>query len=175
MNMTILAATEKQLSFISSLATEILGDDDMAREFVVKLREDGALSSRVLVSGVIDELIAKRNAKRAEAAPVFAELEDGVYVTNDGSMYKVIHAVHGSGKQYAKKIVPPTTPGEKVQFVYAPGAIRGILPEQKITEEQAKEFGILYSQCVNCGRTLTLEESIDRAMGPVCWGRLFGE
>ena len=169
MNMTILAATEKQLSFIKSLAKEILGTDELANAFIVKLHEDGALSSRVLVSGVIDELIAKRNAKRAEARPMYAaELEPGMYKTADGTIYKIQLAVHGSKKPYAKRLVPPAEFGANAEFVYAPGAMRGILPEHKMTLEEAKEFGALYGTCCVCGRTLTDERSIAAGIGPVC-------
>jgi hypothetical protein len=174
MNMTILAATEKQLSFIKSLASEILGSDDLANQFIVKLHEDGALQTRMLVSGVIDELIAKRNAKRAEALPRpgRVELDPGMYKTADGTIYKVQKAVHGSGHVYAKKLVPPAEFGGNAEFIYAPGALRGLMPEQKMTLEEAKAWGALYGTCVRCGRTLTDERSIADGIGPVCAGKI---
>jgi hypothetical protein len=56
----------------------------------------------------------------------------------------------------------------RAEFVYAPGAIRNIRPKWRMTIEDAKKFGAMYGTCVRCARTLTREESIDRAMGPVC-------
>lgn len=57
---------------------------------------------------------------------------------------------------------------EKAEFNYAPGAMKFIRPEWRMTIEEAKQFGALYGTCIRCGRTLTLEESIERAMGSTC-------
>lgn len=177
----ILAASERQISFIRDMAAEVLGSSTSGDEFIKNLEAQGGLATRALTSAVIDDLLTRRAQARAErkvsrrpAAPA-VEIDDGIYVMPDGAHVKVVHAVHGSGKQYAKKIVPPAYPGDKTKFVYTPGLIRDITPAMKITEEQAAAFGELYSCCVNCGRTLTREDSIERSMGPVCWGRLFGE
>lgn len=109
------------------------------------------------------------------------ELEDGMYLV-DGNYYKVQHAVHGSGNQYAKLAVIESVPGSEgagsdtwtVSFEYARGAIAKIRPEHKLTYEQAKEFGMIYGTCCRCGRTLTDELSIALGIGPVCGGREFG-
>jgi hypothetical protein len=107
------------------------------------------------------------------------------------TFYKVQVAVHGSGKPYAKRLVPqdlckdcgheesqtehldhefqPTW-----QFQYAPGAIKELRPEHKLSLEQAKEFGALYGTCCCCGRTLTNEESIENGIGSICAGKYFG-
>lgn len=58
-----------------------------------------------------------------------------------------------------------------VTFRYAPGAVRTLRPEWRMTIEQARAFGALYGTCLRCNRTLTREESIERSMGPVCAGR----
>jgi len=54
------------------------------------------------------------------------------------------------------------------RFVYAPGAMRNLRPEWRMTLEDAKKFGALYGTCVRCGRTLTKEESIERSLGSTC-------
>lgn len=95
-------------------------------------------------------------------------ITDGVYQSPDGRIIKVQKAVHGSGNLYAKVFNPDTK-----EFEYAPGVVNTVRPEWKMTIEQASEFGRLYGRCVNCGRTLTWEKSIERAMGPVCFGRMF--
>lgn len=168
MNMVVMAATEKQLSFIKSLAKQILGTDELANQFIVKLHEDGALQSRMLVSGVIDELIAKRNGMITAARPMYAtSLEPGMYKTADGTIYKV-QVAPSTGRTYAKKLIPPTEFGANAEFVYAPGAMRGLLPEQRMTLEEAKEWGCAFGTCICCGRTLTDERSIAAGIGPVC-------
>jgi uncharacterized protein DUF6011 len=62
--------------------------------------------------------------------------------------------------------------GVSSEFQYAPGAMRFIRPDWRMTMEEAKAFGALYGTCVRCGRTLTLEESIERAMGRVCASKI---
>lgn len=129
----------------------------------------------------------------AERKPVSAnvEIEDGMYLL-DGEVYKVQHAVHGSGRQYAKHAVARNVhdiDGQcfecascqdcdkvefEVEFVFAPGVIGKLRPEHRMTYEQAKEFGMLYGTCCRCGRTLTDELSIALGIGPKCGDREFG-
>lgn len=61
------------------------------------------------------------------------------------------------------------------EWTYVPGLIYKIDASWRMSMEDARRFGALYGTCVRCGRELTAEESIDRAMGPVCankknWG-----
>lgn len=114
-------------------------------------------------------------AKHAAAKAEPVELEDGMYMV-DGTVYKVQHAVHGSGNQYAKQaFVTDNGDGTfAVSFDYARGAIAKIRPEHKMSYEQAKEFGALYGTCCCCGRTLSNELSIALGIGPVCGEREFG-
>jgi len=41
----------------------------------------------------------------------------------------------------------------------------------KMTLEEGKKYGAIYGVCVRCAATLTREESIERAMGPICAGK----
>ena len=91
-------------------------------------------------------------------------LEDGMY-QKDGRIIKVQHAVHGSGHQYAKELI-------EGHFEYAPGVMKGLRAEDRMTLEQAMEYGKLYGQCCVCGRTLTNEVSIAAGIGPICLSRL---
>jgi hypothetical protein len=42
----------------------------------------------------------------------------------------------------------------------------------RMTLEDAKEFGALYGTCCVCGRLLTNEVSIEAGIGPVCGKRV---
>lgn len=95
-----------------------------------------------------------------------AVTEDGIYQTDDGTVYKVQKAVHGTGRLYAKKLNVETT-----SFEYESGAVFRLRADQKMTLEQAKAFGKLYGVCCNCGRTLTDEGSIAEGIGPICAGK----
>lgn len=162
-------ASAAQVKFITDLAERVYGPDN-APEHVAALGESGIFDDSRKASATIDALkVAARNAPRATAtAAPAAELEDGMYRLPNGDILKVQHAVHGSGRQYAKRLVPPAEFGGKAEFEYAPGAMRVLAPEHRMTVEQAREFGALYGTCVRCGRTLTAEDSIARYMGPVC-------
>lgn len=94
-------------------------------------------------------------------------LQDGMY-RKDDKIYKVQRAVHGSGQLYAKVLVPGEGYGAQAVFVYEPGALRFLTLGDRMTLEQAKEFGRLYGTCCRCGRTLTDEGSIAAGIGPVC-------
>lgn len=79
--------------------------------------------------------------------------------SQDGTNAQILHSIPLSGDK----------PGMvEHSFSYAPGAMKYIRPEWRMTMEEAKQFGALYGTCLRCGRTLTLEESIERAMGRIC-------
>lgn len=147
-------ATAPQLGFIAKLISEKCP----GREVDPQLTKRGA-------SALIDELKAMRPAPRpvVAAAPT-AEVTDGIYLV-DGTVYKVQYA-RESGRPYAKELSKETG-----KFDYAPGALRRIRPEHKMTLEQAKEYGALYGTCCQCGRTLTNEVSIEAGIGPICAGK----
>lgn len=94
--------------------------------------------------------------------------EDGMYVLGE-TVYKVQKAVHGSGHLYAKQLV--IHEGANATFEFAKGMIYKLRAGNKMTLEQAKEFGHLYGVCCKCGATLTDEKSIEAGIGPICAGK----
>ena len=54
------------------------------------------------------------------------------------------------------------------------GRLAKLSADDKLTLEQAREFGALYGTCCVCGRTLTNELSIHLGIGPKCGDREFG-
>ena len=166
-------ASAAQVRFITDLAERVYGPDN-APEHIAALGETGIFDDSRKASATIDALkVAARNAPRTAAATEpAAELEDGMYRLPNGDILKVQHAVHGSGRQYAKRLVPPAEFGGKAEFEYAPGAIRTLTADHRMTLEDAKAFGALYGTCCVCGRTLTDEKSIAAGIGPVCGKRV---
>lgn len=119
-------------------------------------------------SAWIDRMIAKEKelkAAKAPAAPV--EIEDGIYLL-DGEVIKVVHAVHGSGRQYGKKLVAPEGEGENGTWERVPGVVAKLTPAHKMNLADAEKFGAIYGCCVRCARVLTKETSIAQAMGDKC-------
>jgi len=132
------------------------------------------------VAEVIDKLRFLPNAPKAPAPD--AVTQDGMYRNPEtGDIFKVQKAVHGSGNLYAKLLVVDQAreldaegnvlvKGE-AHFEYAPGAIKSIKAEWRMSLEEGKKYGALYGVCVRCSKTLTLEVSIERAMGRTCAGK----
>jgi hypothetical protein len=208
--------TAGQLSFILSLFGEI---GITAEEY----GRDPSRLSKVEASRAIEDLIKRRDTKkeaernkareareeaRRTGKPIARDpsiVQDGMYRTSDGTIYKVQYAVHGSGNLYAKKLIEPacfsvsskdgrhnlgrvgegkqatlvcSLCGEspKASFEYESGAVSKLRPEDRMTLEEAKAFGALYGTCCVCGRTLTKEESIEAGIGPICAGKgMWGE
>lgn len=144
-------ASEKQVSFINSLlATRLVSDDLLSRIGNV------AELDRAKASSLIEHLLGLPT----KSVP---ELAVGMYL-KDGEIYKVKRSEE-SGRLYASILV-------NGKFQYAQGALRGLLPEHRMTLEQAKAYGVQYGICCVCGRLLTNEVSVTEGIGPVCAGRL---
>jgi Family of unknown function (DUF6011) len=116
-------------------------------------------------------------AELAPASTPATELEDGIYFVpgDPGTVYKVVHAANGSGRPYAKRldVIEPQADyaAPLASWSYAPGAIKQLRPEHKMTLDQARMYGKLYGVCCRCGATLTDETSIAAGIGPVCANR----
>lgn len=129
-------------------------------DHVDELNIDSASS---LIDASMREIRKARQANRAAL-----QVTDGFYYFND-EVVKVQRAIHGSGQLYAKRLVVTDGSGT---WEYAPGLVRQLAPEHKLTREQAAEFGRLYGICCICGATLTNETSIEAGIGPVCSSRI---
>lgn len=191
-------ATDPQITFLRKLDTEYC---DLSVQFhVAEGQHDEAEVVRGMME-IIEEGYAKLTKREASARidrmkneklpalrakvraqrPVVAapkpegkreELEDGIYLF-EGKVVKVVHAIHGSGNQYASVLNPENrTPTGKARFEYTAGLVRKLTAAMKMTKAQGLEYGELYGMCVSCGATLTADVSIERAMGPICAGKL---
>lgn len=89
--------------------------------------------------------------------------EFGIYRTN-GQVYKV-QPSRTSGYLYAMKL---TQVGDGWKFVYESGAIKNISAANKMTLEEAKQFGKQFGVCCQCGALLTDPVSVARGIGPIC-------
>lgn len=116
-----------------------------------------------------DALLAIFHGEVEQPKPV---VEAGFYLF-EGDVIKVQRAVHGSGNLYAKRLIIDKIGAEGAgHFEYEAGLIRRMAGAPKLTAEWAAEHGRLYGMCMICGATLTDETSIERGIGPVCFGKL---
>lgn len=148
------AASEAQMGFLRTLAQE--NGEEVRTSYtkaeasaeitrLLKLRESGAVRTPARTSGRVTE--------------------DGMYRKGD-VIYKVQVAKNGSGRLYAK-VLREVSPGEW-EFAYESGAIAKLTPADRVTVEQAQEFGRLYGVCCRCAADLTDEKSIADGIGPIC-------
>lgn len=149
----IIPATEKQIKFRLSL---------IERKGIVDITEDQVRAAgTVAVSKMID-LMLQMPDKAIPAQRTTEPLVPGMY-TKNGEVYKV-QVSRESGRLYAKRLVGTS-------WEYAAGATRELTTEDRMTLEQAKEYGKLTHVCCNCARELTNPDSIEQGIGPICAGK----
>ena len=144
-------ATERQMDYIKRLRQE----RDLPQDFV---------GSRSDAFAEIERLKRMPRIHKHSAADV------GMYRTADGTIYKVVNAIHGSGRNYAKRLITGVHPDGTTwaKFEIERGAVYRLQPEDRLSVEDGAEYGKLYGFCVRCAATLTDEISIELGMGPIC-------
>jgi hypothetical protein len=152
-------ATEKQVGFIASLLREHALPQpwkpaDVAIDALPRMSRENA-------SDLITDLLAAPRAPRTDSAG--AALEPGFYQKDEG-IYRVVRS-QGTGGLYAKRL---TDTG----WEYEQGLIGSLAGAVRLTVEVAAAYGRRTGTCAICYRTLTVAESIERGIGPVCAGRL---
>lgn len=151
--MSISSATESQISYVLSLLSSRVVSDDFRATV-----GDVATLTKSQASALIDSLRAMPYAPR-ESATAVAPLEVGVYYKS-GDVYRV-KISQSSGRPYATKLVGG-------HFEYDPSYVRQITADDKMTLEQACDYGIQFGVCCVCGRELTDEKSVAMGIGPTC-------
>lgn len=173
-----IGAVEPEMGFTREIQRREREEEERVARF--KMDRDAELLS----SGAVRGTSPKYYYAEKKAQPI---TQDGMYRNpHTGEIFKVQwNRGSGDGKRlYAKQLyiyidgvawteIP--TSSEEVsncktdfEFRYAPGALKLIAPGWRMTLSEAKQFGALYGTCLRCGRDLTLEESIERAMGSTC-------
>jgi hypothetical protein len=114
------------------------------------------------------EAAAARAANDQAAAQAAAALEPGMYA-RDGNVYRVV--LSEAGRLYAK-VWAEGDDDTPARFEFAPGAIRDLRPEHRMSIEAAKTYSRRIGACCVCGKTLTNAKSIERGIGPVCAGNV---
>lgn len=101
--------------------------------------------------------------------------EKGIYQTANGEVFKVQESKTNPGKFYAKRL--QACSGQRLteaetrvqfEFVYAPGAVYALAPEQRMSLDEAKQWGVRTGSCCVCGAYLKDAKSVSLGIGPVC-------
>lgn len=77
---------------------------------------------------------------------------------------KALEIVTDAERDADGKVTKPA----KVRFNYVSGLVKTVRPEWRMTLAEAKAFGVLYGVCMDCGRVLSREQSINAGVGPTC-------
>lgn len=157
MNAPILAS-QKQADFLASLCTSRVVPPSVL---------DASAKASLGTLSAHDASRAIETATKCAFVKSSPTAEKGYYLV-DGDVF-VVMASKETGKLYAKKLV---ISGKKGSWVYAPGMIYKLKPEQKLTLEEAAKIGHATGVCAICGRTLSDEKSVAQGVGPVCIKRL---
>ncbi len=162
-------ATPNQISFISRLVTER------------NLPSPQGTLTKGQASTLIDTLLKVPVAKAAPKIEVVQEdavTECGMYRDGLGQICKVQKS-RDSENLYAKRLVKiggerlsETNEVVKWEFVYEAGLIYRLQASQRMTLEEAKQFGIQFGVCCVCGAFLKDAKSVAAGIGPVCAGKV---
>lgn len=171
-------ASDRQLEYLKSLGAQrswdTLDGDVYERIFDV-MTGSGKFISKAEASRAIDALLRCPTEPEVdvETGEILVPVtEEGMY-RHDGQIYRVQRA-KTTGNLYAKHLdVRDNGDGTHTGvFTYAGGMIRQLSATERLTEDQARELGRLWSFCIVCAAELTDPTSIARGIGPVCAGRV---
>lgn len=153
-------ATDKQLAFVRTLLSERTGDPtaESIRTGLNKVRLVGPMLAAD-VSAAITVLLGI-----PKAAPV--EIEAGVYVLANGNLARVYF-----GQQSGHMLLKEVVYGD---LEYRGQAARFLAGSRKATVEEVGDWGRATGTCLVCSRRLDDPESVDRGIGPVCYGKMMG-
>lgn len=166
-------ATERQMAFIADLLRAI--DPDNAAEDMLAIEQADSPLTKAGASREIERLIGERDrvrkvakAERQQAqqaeqgTPSATDLSEGFYRAGNGDIYQVFQARHGS------HLLAKVLDQETGKFEYAGAAKRFVKADQRMTLEEAQEYGKQTGICMVCSRRLTAPESVEAGIGPVC-------
>lgn len=170
-------ASEKQVAFVRKLMGErILGfrEEWTPEDAAAAIEAQRATFETQLEAGqvgvreastLIDALLSAPQAPRRQAA----KLELGMYRKADGTMYRVYPA-RESGRILAKRLVEDGFGGWA--FEYAGMADRFVSADERMSLEEAKEWGAQFGTCCVCAALLTDPTSVAAGIGPICASRV---
>lgn len=169
-------ASAAQVGFIQRLAQERVVPEEMGP---VVASPDALVALPGQDASRLIETLKACQRRDGSGGPVAVQVtEPGMY-QRDGEVYKVQRA-RGSDRLYAKRLV--VIGGRRLrdadearvnfEFEYDRGAVFRLEPGDRMSQEQARAFGIRYGVCCVCGITLKDAESVARGIGPVCGGRV---
>ena len=162
---TYTPATDKQISFLRTLAKDRQVNADESEVLSAILTDGVATLSKITASAWISTLVKRDKVTgiTANGATPQQSVAPGYYV-KDESYFEVV--LSKAGRAYAKQL--NQRPSGSWGWDYAKGAVASLTESDRLTAEQAAEFGWMHGTCLRCCADLTVPESVSRGYGPVC-------
>lgn len=149
-------ATPKQIEWLQKLTDrEVTGHAATVRASAV----DGRPVTFDDASKALDVLF-----KAPRVRPAAQHLVIGAYLF-DGTVCRVAKS-RQSQRLYAMR-----WDAEMRQWDYVAGLINSLRVDMRMTMEQMHAFGAEFHFCAVCGRDITNKTSVERGIGPICYGR----
>lgn len=124
--------------------------------------EDVTTAHFIPTPPVLAQLIVDAATK---PAPV---TEIGLYKKPNGVVFRV-KVGKTSGHLYAERLVKADKYNQTfAQFEYAPGALKELTADMRMTLAEVEEYNLDIVNCCICGRVLTKKSSKDAKIGPIC-------
>jgi hypothetical protein len=162
--MSLPLATDKQVSFIRTLAEQ----RQLSPLHEAELTKLGTTLTKAMASVLIGSLKAQPFKLNANGAQPKAETVEPGYYVKDENYFEVV--LSKAGRAYAKQL--NQRPSGSWGWDYAKGAVALLSSDDKLTAEQAAEFGWMHGTCMRCCADLTVPESVERGYGPVCAAKM---
>lgn len=151
----------KQSAFIASLLEYREVPASLAAKFTADMT---SFQASKLIDGLKLCPWKPKGGKTVAKAVATEIVGEGFYCITEGLLdlvYFKVQTSQSTGKRYALR-------WEGKKWVFASGSIYKLTAADKLTAEQATQFGKKTGKCCICSRTLTKKESIDAGIGPVC-------
>jgi hypothetical protein len=172
-----MSATPPQQKFLTALINE-------RRESLQDLLDEGKTVDGLLASLDTDAMNPGRasrwitrlldipkDSRSQQSAGENPEPDAGMYKVGE----KIVRVYFGqqSHRMLAKELVESDEHDSGWDWAYMGAASRFVAPTTpKLSIEEAAKFGRMTGTCAVCARRLDVPESVDRGIGPVCFGRL---
>ncbi len=115
---------------------------------------------------------AIQRKERAEAQLAAKVTEVGIYrkviTTKDATLTSIYRVRLGKSGHFYADALQLGAPGTKAKFIFAPGAIKILTANMRMTKDEAKKYGVQFGICCRCGKVLEKDKSVEAGIGPVC-------
>lgn len=143
--------------------------EDEARAYARQLWTEARQGYRAPGADLPEPAVQAVPVNRPRVTRTGAKVTTEGFYQHDGQVYRVLTS-KTTGNLWAKRL-DQSGETDAWSWSYAQGAMAYLSAEEVMTTEEAAAFGRATGTCAFCGLELTDPKSIERGIGPVCWGK----